>query len=113
LRGQIASVLILTALIVGVVIGYIGNESATETVTTTYTFVTTTLQGPVLERCTVTQYAVWSVESLGRGTTVGGTTTQDYAVATYQTTGFPTVTTSSYAGTLTGAIASWKVTTCG
>jgi hypothetical protein len=111
LRGQIASVLIVTALIAGVVIGYIGNASTTTTVTATYTLVTTR-QGLTLERCTVTEYAVWSVESVAQGATVGGTTTQDHAVATFQTTGFQTTTTSTYTGTLTGAIDSWNVTVC-
>ena len=112
MKGQIASVLIVTALIAGVVIGYVGNTSATKTITTTYTYVATVLRGPTAERCTVTQYAVWSVASLAHGATVGGTTTQDYAITTFQTTGFSTITTNTYTGTLTGALASWNVTAC-
>jgi hypothetical protein len=60
----------------------------------------------------VTRYNVWSIESVVNSTTVGGVSTESQAVTTFQTTGYPSSTTNTYTGTLTGAIASWNGTTC-
>jgi hypothetical protein len=60
----------------------------------------------------VTRYNVWSIESVANSTTVGGTSTESQAVTTFQTTGYPSSTTDTYTGTLTGAIASWNGTIC-
>ena len=109
MKGQIAVVLIVGALFVGAAIGYFGNTSSQKTVTKTYTLT----QGSGLEACTVTQYAVWSIESVHNGTgIVGGTSTASNVVTTFQTTGLPSSATNTYTGTLTGAISSWTVTNC-
>ena len=109
MKGQIAVVLIVAALFAGAAIGYLGNTSSQTTVTKTYTLT----QGSGLEACTVTQYALWSIESVHNGTSIGGgTSTASNVVTTFQTTGLPSSTTNTYAGTLTGAISSWTVTNC-
>ena len=122
LKGQIASLLIVMALVVGASIGYFGNTAAprttTETVIRTYT-VTTTLAGESnVERCIVTEYLLWAIGEL-TGPTILGSSTQSYPVQTYQTStsaeqtvGFETTTTAPYAGTLAGALAIWNSTTC-
>jgi len=108
-KGQIAVVLIVVALFAGAAIGYFGNTSSQKTVTKTYTVT----QGSGLEACTVTQYAIWSIESIHDGTSIGGgTSTSSNVVTTFQTTGLPSSTTNTYTGTLTGAISSWTVTNC-
>ena len=97
------------ALFAGAAIGYFGNTSSQATVTKTYTLT----QGSGLEACTVTQYAVWSIESVHNGTIIGGgTSTASNVVTTFQTTGLPSSTANTYTGTLTGAISSWTVTNC-
>lgn len=108
MKGQIAVVLIVVALFAGAAIGYFGGTSFQTTVTKTYTLT----QG-LGEACTVTQYAVWSIESVHNGTSIGGgTSTESNVVTTFQTTGLPSSTTNTYTGTLTGAISSWTVTDC-
>jgi len=107
-KNEIAVVLIVAALFAGAAIGYFGGTSFQTTVTKTYTV----SQGSGLEACTVTRYNVWSIESVANSTTVGGTSTESQAVTTFQTTGYPSSTTNTYTGTLTGAIASWNGTTC-
>jgi len=96
MRSQIAVVLIAATLFIGVAIGYFGSTSFRSG----------------LETCTVTQYAVWSVESVIGNTTVGGTSTASHVAATFETSGYPSSTTNTYTGTLTGAIESWNGTTC-
>ena len=108
MKRQIAVVLIVVALFVGAAIGYFGGTAFQTTVTKTYTLAL--VSG--LEVCTVTEYHVWSVESINNGNTVGGTTTQSYPVTTFQTSSYPTSTTNTYTGTLTGAISYWNGTTC-
>jgi len=109
MKGQIAVVLIVVALFAGAAIGYFGNTAFQTTFTKTYTLT----QGSGLEACTVTQYAIWSIESVHNGTSIGGgTSTSSGVVTTFQTTGYPSSTTNTYTGTLTGAISSWTVTNC-
>jgi len=109
MKGQIAVVLIVVALFAGAAIGYLGNTSSQTTIAKTYTLT----QGSGLEACTVTQYALWSIESVHNGTSIGGgTSTASNVVTTFQTTGLPSSTTNTYTGTLTGAISSWTVTNC-
>ena len=113
MKGQFASVLIVIALLIGVGIGYLADTSIPNTVTRTYTFTTTILHGAAPEVCTVVEYHVWSVETLVNGTTtVGGTSTQSYPVTTFQTSGYSTVTSTTYTGTLTGQLAYWNSTSC-
>jgi len=107
-KGQIAVVLIVVALFAGAAIGYFGGSAFQSTVTKTYTLP----QGDESETCTVTQYAVWSIESLHNGTTVGETSTATNIARTFQTTGYPSSTTNTYSGTTTGALAYWNVTNC-
>ena len=108
MKGQIAVVLIVVALFIGAAIGYFGGTSFQAAVTKTYA----PSQGSGLETCTVTRYAVWSIESVHNGTTIGGTSTASQIATTFQTTGYPSSTTNAYTGTLTGAISSWTVTSC-
>lgn len=121
MKGQIASLLIVVALIVGVGVGYFGNVALSKTTTGTIVKIyTTTLAGESqVERCVVTEYHVWEVEEITGSSTIQSTSTQSYLVQTYQTStsvgqmvGFETTTTTSYTGTLTGAIAIWNSTTC-
>ena len=108
MKGQIAVVLIVVALFAGAGIGYFGGTAFQTTVTKTYT----PAQDRGLETCVVTQYVMWSIESLHNGTTVGETSTETNIAKTFQTTGYPSSTTSTYSGTTTGALASWNVTNC-
>ena len=102
-------VLIVAALFVGAAVGYFGSGPFQTTVTKTYTV----NQGSGVEACTVTRYAVWSIESVHNGTSVGGgTSTVSSVVTTVQTSGLPSSTTNTYTGTLTGAISIWTVTNC-
>ena len=121
MKGQVASVLIVATLIVGAGLGYfVGTSfSATKTVVSTYTTTLTLPQGTFVERCVVTEYGVWSIESVSGTQTTGGTSTQSHPVTTYQTSatvsqtvGYETTMTTTYTGTLTGAIASWNSTAC-
>ena len=111
MNGQVASVLIVVALIAGAGIGYLEGTGNPPTVTQTFlhTTVITQVGG---EECTVTEYHVWSVESIHNSTTIGGTSTQSYPVTTFETSGYPTYTTNTFTGTLTGAIAYWNATSC-
>lgn len=122
MKGQVASALIVVALVVGSGIGYFANTNSnhatTETVVTTYTV--TLPQGSGLLRCVVTEYSVWLV-GYGNGGVASSysTTTQQAPVQTYtntttvtQTVGFTTISTSAYTGTVTGAIAQGNYTTC-
>lgn len=102
MKGQVASALIATALIAGLGVGYIWGTSSS----------TTAGRSQGEEHCTVKAYAVWSIESIHDSATVGGTTTSSEVVTTFQTTGYPSTTTNTYTGTLTGALASWNGTTC-
>jgi hypothetical protein len=131
LKGEIASLLMVAVLMIGVGIGYYGNtatprtttettlRTTTETVIEAYT-ITTTLAGESgVEQCIVTEYHVWAVEEITSSSTIQSTSTQSYAIQTYQTStspeqtmGFETTTTTSYTGTLTGAIAIWNSTAC-
>lgn len=110
MKGQIAVVLIVVALFAGAAIGYLGNPTPSGTVTKTST--TTVVQESGEQLCIVTEYHVWSVERIQNSTTIGGTSTQDYPVTSFVTTGFPTSTTVTYTGTLTGALAYWNSTSC-
>ena len=101
MKGQVASALIATALIVGLGVGYILGTSST-----------TVTKSSGLENCTVKAYAIWSIESIHNSTAVGGTTTLSRMVTIFQTTGYPSATTNTYIGTLTGAMASWNGTIC-
>lgn len=131
MKGQIVSILTVVALIVGVGIGYFGNTATSNTTTqtivetyTTATTITTTItttlpQGSVVEKCVITEYHVWMIGIIETSSTAYGTSTQSYDVQTYQTTtsvtqpvGFATTATTSYTGTLTGAIAYWNSTVC-
>ncbi len=114
MKGQVASTLVIVALIVGVGIGYVANTSGQGTVTkvTTFTYTTTINGDTTSETCIVVEYHVWSVETVGNSTTVGGTSTQSYPVTTFQTTGYPTFTSVTFTGTLMGAIDYWNDTTC-
>jgi len=134
MKGQIAVLLIMVALIIGAGIGYFGNTVAsrttTETVIKTYTTIvetyattypTTSINLGVsgVAQCVVTEYHVWAIlEITTSSSTIRATSTQSYAVQTYQTStveptvGFRTTSTTSYSGTLTGAIAYWNSTTC-
>ena len=98
----------VVALFAGAAIGYFGGSAFQSTVTKTYMLP----QGDESETCTVTQYVMWSIESLHNGTTVGETSTATNIARTFQTTGYPSSTTSTYSGTMTGALASWNVTNC-
>ncbi len=112
MKRQIASILIVTALVVGAGIGYFGHTPATSTITetimstytesntttetaiSTYTLTTTLPQGTnttafpqgLSMRCILTEYHVWMIASIGNTTTSYGTSTQSYDVQTYQTT---------------------------
>ena len=108
MKGQVAAILIAVALFAGAGIGYFGGTAFQTTVTKTYTL----SQDTGLETCVVTQYVMWSIESLHNGTTVGETSTATNIARTFQTTGYPSSTTSTYSGTTTGALASWTVTNC-
>ena len=95
------------------------NGTVTKTVVSTYTTTLTLPQGTFIEQCVVTEYHVWSIESISGTYTAGGTSTQSSPVTTYQTSasvsqtaGYVTTTTSYYTGTLTGAIAYWNSTAC-
>ena len=110
MKGQIAVALIVVALFAGAAIGYFGNPSPVRTVIKTSTTIVEQASGEQL--CIVTEYHVWSVETLGNNTTVGGTSTQDYPVTSFVTTGFPTSTTATYNGTTTGYLAYWNSTSC-
>ena len=110
MKGQIAVVETVAALFAGAAIGYFGNPTPVRTVTETSA--TTIVQGSGEQLSIVTEYAVWSVESIENGTTVGGTSTQDYPVTSFVTTGYPSFTTATYPGTTTGALAYWNSTSC-
>ncbi|MGD0145578.1 MAG: hypothetical protein ABSB53_01840 [Nitrososphaerales archaeon] len=123
MKEQIASLLIVAALIVGVGIGYFGNTATsrmtTETVIKTYTMTTTLPEESGVERCTVTQYAVWMYGQTQSSSTSYGLRTVGNSFLPYETTtspeqtvGFVTSTDTTYTGTLTGAIALWNSTTC-
>jgi len=109
-KGQIAVVLIVVALFAGAAIGYLGNPTRLRTVTETST--TTVVEASGEQLCIVTEYHVWSVETVRNNTTIGGTSTQDYPITSFVTTGFPTSTTATYNQTTTGALAYWNSTSC-
>ena len=110
MKGQIAVVLMVVALFAGAAIGYFGNPTPVRILTKTST--TTVEQSSGEQLCIVTEYHVWSVETVRNNTTVGGTTTQDYPITSFVTTGFPTSTTVTYNGTTTGYLAYWNSTSC-
>jgi hypothetical protein len=102
MKSEIAVVLIVVALFAGAAIGYLGNPTPSGTV----------VQKSGEQLCIVTEYHVWSVERIQNSTTIGGTSTQDYPATSFVTTGFPTSTTATYTGTLTGEMAYWNSTSC-
>ena len=126
MKGQVASILIVVALMAGSGIGYFASmnpgHTTTETVVTTYTV--TLPQGPGLLRCVVTEYTVWMVGYASSGTVSVlsySTTTEETPIQTYtsstsltQTVGFAftTASTAPYTVTLTGPIAEGNYTTC-
>jgi len=134
MKGQIAVLFMVVALIIGAGIGYFGNTAASrtttetviktysttvETFTTTYPATSINLGVSGVAQCVVTEYHVWAIEELtASSSTIRATSTQSYLVLTYQTStveptvGFRTTSTTFYSGTLTGAIAYWNSTTC-
>ena len=124
MKGQIAAILVVAALIAGAGIGYFGkmpaSRTTTQTLTSTYTTTVTLPQGgSEVVRCVLTQYAVWEIASIEGNTTSYGSTTETSDLRTYQTTtsvmqtvGYVTASTSSYTGTITGALAEGSYTTC-
>jgi hypothetical protein len=125
MRGQVAAILIVLALIVGAGLGYLGNSTTnnTTTVTKTYTYtITTTFSqgGSAVMRCVLTQYAVWEIAHIQNSTiTSYGNSTETINLKTYETSasvtqsvGYVTTSTSSYTGTITGALAEGNYTTC-
>jgi hypothetical protein len=121
MKGQIASVLIVAALLVGISIGYFWNVASSKTITQTYvTTYTTTLPGDsgVLQ-CVLTRYDVVVIASVNSYTTSYGNATQTAALQTYTSTttafgpiGFATTSTSPYMGTLVGALGAGNYTIC-
>jgi len=88
----------------------------TKTYTTTVTF---PQGGSAVVRCVLTRYSVWETAHIGNGTTSFGSTTETTDLQTYQTTtsalqtaGYVTTSTTSYTGTITGALAEGNYTTC-
>jgi len=70
-------------------------------------------------RCVLTQYAVWEIAYIGSSATSYGNTTVTTDLKTYQTStsvmqsvGFVTTSTTTYTGTITGALARGNYTTC-
>ena len=124
MKGQIAAVLVVVALVAGAGIGYFGSTTASRTAirTLTSTFTTTvTLPqgGSEVVRCVLTRYVVWEIAHIEGNTTSYGSTTETSDLRTYQTTtsvtqtvGYVTTYTSSYTGTITGALAEGNYTTC-
>jgi len=120
LKGQIAAVLIVVALVAGAGIGYFVSAAAVGTVTETYTTTITFPQGgSAVVRCVLTRYSVWETARIGNGTTSFGSTTETSDIQTYQTTtsvtqtvGYMTTSTTTYTGTITGAVAEGNYTTC-
>jgi len=125
MRGQVATILIVLALIVGAGLGYFGNSTTnnTTTVTKNYTYtITTTFSqgGSAVMQCVLTQYTVWEIEHIQNSTiTSYGRSTETTNLKTYQTStsltqsvGYVTTSTSSYTGTITGALAKGNYTTC-
>jgi len=134
MKGQVAVLLIVVALIIGAGIDYFGNTAASKTTTETViktdtttvetyttTYPTTSINMGVsgVAQCIVTEYHVWAIEEITTSSsTIRATSTQSYVVLTYQTStveptvGFQTTSTTFYSGTLTGAIAYWNSTTC-
>ena len=114
----------VVALVIGVGVGYFGSAasvgSVTETIAKTNTTTITVPQGgSEILRCVLTQYVVWMIAHVGSNTTSYGSTTDTSDIRTYQTTtsvfqavGYVTTFTSSYTGTMTGAIARGNYTTC-
>lgn len=107
MKGEIASALIVIALVIGAGIGTFVIAGGSHTVTETPT--STIYQGQ--QFCLVTTYRVFSVESIQNSTTIGGTSTQDSIAASFTTTGNPSSTTITPTTTQTGSLA-WNVTNC-
>ena len=117
----VAAVVVAVAILATSSVGTTVTKTVPEPTTTTITYTTTlTLsQGALVEQCVVTEYHVWSTQSVSGTYTLGGTSTQSYPVTTYQTSasvsqtvGYAITTTNYYSGTLTGAIAVWNSTAC-
>jgi hypothetical protein len=124
MKERVAAVLIVLALVAGAAVGYLSNSTSngttTETLIRTYTITTTFPQGESeIMRCVLTRYAVWEIAHVQNSTTSYGNTTETSALQTFQTTasvmrivGFVTTSTSSYTGTITGALAEGNYTIC-
>jgi len=124
MKGQVAAILVVIALIAGAGIGYFSNtpvrRTTTQTLTSTFTTTVTLPQsGSEVVRCVLTRYAVWEIAHIESNTTSYGSTTETSDLRTYQTTtsvlqtvGYVTTSTTSYTGTITGALAEGNYTTC-
>lgn len=110
MKGEVASVLIVAALIIGAVVGTFGIAGFAHTVTVIET-PTSVIQSEGQQFCLVTTYRVFSVESIHNSTTVGGTSTQDSIVASFTTSGYPSSTTIYPTTTQTFSRA-WNDTNC-
>lgn len=127
----------MIALIIGAGVGYFGNNATTrtttgtitatvikiytttvETYTTTYPAIATSMWVSGVAQCIVTEYHVWALVNSSEMGEIASTSTQSYAVQTYQTStmeptvGFATTFATPYTRTLTGAIAYWNSTVC-
>jgi hypothetical protein len=135
-KGQIVSILIAAALVVGIVAGFFVHTSTTTTATTTvnntttettvstYTLTTVLPQGSTILRCVVTEYDVLTVEIISNSSTARVNSTQSHDVKTYETTASlnqtaryvtssTMVANTSTTTTVTGPlITSWDIDTC-
>ena len=112
MRGQVAAILLVAVLVFGVGIAYFVNTSMSNT---------TTLppRESNVMRCILTHYAVFETAHIQSSTTNFGSTTDTADLQTYTTTasvsqtlGFATTSTSTYTGTITGALAEGNYTSC-
>lgn len=122
MRGKVASILIVLALLVGGGLGYFSHVPAnyTATVNKTYTATVTLLEGGSdAVRCVLAPYTVWEIERVQSNSTSFGSTTETTNLTTYQTTtsavkpaGYVTTYTTEYTGTISGALAKGNYTIC-
>lgn len=107
MKGEIASVLVVAALVIGAGIGTFVIAGGSHTVTETPT--STIYQG---QFCLVTTFRVFNTASIiNSSVTSYGTSTQDSIAASFTTTGYPSSTTITPTATQTGSRA-WNVTDC-